>query len=152
MIQSVLAQIFAQWIVNEQKQWAFNPVQTQQKVLEYLIKNAQNTLFGKEHHFKDIKNHQDFRQAVPLNDYEDLRSYIDKVVAGEQDILWKGKPVYFAKTSGTTSGIKYIPISKESIPYHINAARNALLNYIHESKNTAFFQKKTHFFVGKSRT
>jgi len=148
MIQSVLAQIFAQWIVNEQKKWAFNPVQTQQKVLEYLIKNAQNTLFGKEHHFKDIKNHQDFRQAVPLNDYEDLRSYIDKVVAGEQDILWKGKPVYFAKTSGTTSGIKYIPISKESIPYHINAARNALLNYIHESKNTAFFQKKLIFLSG----
>jgi phenylacetate-coenzyme A ligase PaaK-like adenylate-forming protein len=69
-------------------------------------------------------------------------------VAGEEDILWPGKPLYFAKTSGTTSGAKYIPLTKESMPTHIKAARNAILCYINQTKKAAFVNGKMIFLQG----
>ena len=77
-----------------------------------------------------------------------MKSYVEKMVAGEEDILWKGKPLYFAKTSGTTSGAKYIPITKESMPSHIDAAKNAILLYIHETGNTKIVTGKMIFLQG----
>ncbi len=91
----------------------------QQKTLKYLIKQGKNTVFGTEFHFNSIKNYDDFKGNVPVADYEDIKPYIDRILTGEEDVLWPGKPEYLAKTSGTTSGIKYIPISKESMPEHI---------------------------------
>ena len=136
-IKSIAAKIFAKKIHKKTLKWASNPVETQQKVFQDLILQAENTQFGKDHNFAQIKSFQAFAKQVPIRDYEDLKPYVDKVVKGEENILWKGKPLYFAKTSGTTSGAKYIPLTKESMPTHIEAARTAILLYIHETKKSA---------------
>ena len=125
-----------------------NAVPDQQHVFQQLIKTGTKTEFGKEHGFGDIRNHSDFANQVPLRDYEEFKPYIEKIKQGKHNILWKGLPIYFAKTSGTTSGTKYIPISKESIPNHINTARNALLNYMSETGNTRFADGKLIFLSG----
>ncbi len=147
-LKSFFAKIYAQIIKRNIHQWASKPIETQDKVLKQLIVDAQNTSFGIDHQFKNINNYDDFKKQVPIRDYEDLRPYIDKVVAGEKDVLWKGKPIYFAKTSGTTSGTKYIPISKESMPYHIKAAKQALLMYIAETGKADFVNGKMIFLQG----
>lgn len=143
-----MSKIFAAFVVKKIDRWKYHAVQAQERTLQNLVQQAKRTVFGHDHEFTHIKNYQDFKAKVPIRDYEDLRPYIDRVVAGESDILWKGKPQYFAKTSGTTSGVKYIPISKESMPEHIKAARNALLTYIHETGNAAFVGGKMIFLQG----
>ena len=147
-IKSIAAKIFARKIYNQTLNWSHKPVETQQKVFKSLIENAKETKFGKDHRFNEIKTTDDFQKRVPVRDYEDLKSYIDKVKLGEENILWKGKPLYFAKTSGTTSGAKYIPLTKESMPTHINASRNAILHYIHETGNADFIDGKMIFLQG----
>jgi len=147
-IKSILAKPFALRIYKKVQKWANNPIETQEKVFRNLISEASHTVFGKDHDFGNIKNHDDFVKRVPVRDYEGLKPYVDKVVAGEKDILWKGKPLYFAKTSGTTSGAKYIPITAESMPNHVNAARNAILLYIHETGNSKFVDGKMIFLQG----
>ena len=112
-IKGLAAKLFAKTVHAKNQKWMNNPVETQQKVLESLLLESKSTLFGQNHNFLDIKSHNDFVQNVPVRDYEDLKIYIDKAVKGEENILWKGKPLYFAKTSGTTSGAKYIPLTKE---------------------------------------
>ncbi len=143
-----LAKLFAKSIRRSIHKWSSKPVETQHHVFENLIKDASETVFGKDHHFSEIKTYSDFKQNVPIRDYEDLKPYVDRVVAGEQDILWKGKPLYFAKTSGTTSGAKYIPLTKESMPTHVEAARNAILMYIAETGNSRFVDGKMIFLQG----
>lgn len=123
-------------------------VQDQDNILKELVKTAKTTEFGKDHRFSELAGYDAFRQAVPVRDYEAFRPYIDKIKEGKHNILWKGIPIYFAKTSGTTSGVKYIPITKESIPNHINTARNALLSYMAETGNTAFADGKLIFLSG----
>jgi phenylacetate-coenzyme A ligase PaaK-like adenylate-forming protein len=147
-IKSTAAKLFAQKIYKKTQFWAQYPVETQKKVFLQLIKEAKKTQFGLDHHFDTIKTHEDFINQVPIRDYEGLKSYVDKVVKGEANILWKGKPLYFAKTSGTTSGAKYIPLTKESMPFHIEAARNAILHYIHETGNADFVDGKMIFLQG----
>jgi hypothetical protein len=147
-IKSILAKQFAKKIHKKIQKWAQNPIETQQKVFQDLIRQAATTQFGKDHHFDQIKTFEDFAQRVPIRDYEALKPYVDKVVKGEENILWKGKPLYFAKTSGTTSGAKYIPLTKESMPFHIKAARNAILSYIHETGNVDFVDGKMIFLQG----
>jgi hypothetical protein len=147
-LKSVFAKIYAHIEKRNIDKWASKPVETQQKVFIKLIKDAQNTSFGIDHHFREINNYDDFKKQVPVRDYEDLRPYIDRVVAGEKDVLWSGKPLYFAKTSGTTSGTKYIPISNESMPYHIQAAKQALLMYISETGKADFVNGKMIFLQG----
>ena len=109
---------------------------------------ARETSFGKDHNFKSINTPVDFTKCVPIRDYEELSPYIDRMVAGEENILWPGKPIYFSKTSGTTSGAKYIPITKESMPTHITAARDALLSYIYRTGKTSFLKGKQIFIQG----
>jgi len=147
-IRSVLAKPFAAYIAKETKEWSSKPVQFQQKVFNHLIDGGKGTLFGKDHGFESIRTHEDFIKQIPIRDYEDLKPYVEKVLHGESDILWKGKPAYFAKTSGTTSGTKYIPITKESVPNHINSARNALLSYVHETGNASFLDGGLIFLSG----
>jgi hypothetical protein len=147
-LKSFFAKLFAQKIYRKTQLWANNPIATQQQVFEDLIQQAKNTQFGSDHHFDQIKTFEDFSKNVPVRDYEGLKSYVDKVVKGEENILWKGKPLYFAKTSGTTSGAKYIPLTKESMPFHIEAARNAILHYIHETGNADFVDGKMIFLQG----
>ncbi|MCF6168896.1 GH3 auxin-responsive promoter family protein [Lutibacter sp.] len=147
-IKSILAKPFAKQIAAKFYKKSNNAIKVQQEVFKNLIKNAKGTVFGKDHNFSSIKSYKDFKKQVPIRDYEALKPYVEKVVAGEPNILWKGKPLYFAKTSGTTSGAKYIPLTKESMPTHISAARNALLLYIAETKKTSFVNGKMIFLQG----
>ncbi|PHR73642.1 MAG: hypothetical protein COA67_02635 [Lutibacter sp.] len=148
MIKSILAKPYAKRITKRIYKWASNPEKTQQKVMLNLIATAKKTAFGKDHNFNKIKTYKDFKSNIPIRDYEALKHYVERVVAGESDILWKGKPLYFGKTSGTTSGTKYIPISKESIPMHIKGARNAVLMYINRKNNADFVNGKIIFLQG----
>ncbi len=150
-IKALISKPFAAFTVRKMNKWKFNAVVAQDKILKELLQKAKSTSFGKDHNFASIKNYEDFKQHVPVNDYEDLKTYVERVVAGEPDVLWPGKPIYFAKTSGTTSGVKYIPISKESMPEHIKAAKNALLCYIHETGNTGFLDGKMIFLQGSPK-
>ncbi|MDM1043708.1 GH3 auxin-responsive promoter family protein [Myroides sp. 1354] len=147
-IKSFGAKIFASIIHKKTQKWLQNPVETQARVLADLIEQAKHTAFGQDHDFKAITNAQTFAQRVPIRDYEGLKPYVDRVVKGEENVLWKGKPLYFAKTSGTTSGAKYIPLTKESMPYHIEAARNAILAYVHETGIADFVDGKMIFLQG----
>lgn len=147
-LKSFGAKIFAKRVVKVIDTWASRPIETQQKVFSDLISKAKETQFGRDHRFAEIKSMQDFAEKVPIRDYEALRNYVDRMVAGEPDILWPGKPLYFAKTSGTTSGAKYIPLTKASMPSHIRAARNAILCYIHETGNDKFVDGKMIFLQG----
>lgn len=147
-LKSSLSKVFAKYIVSKNKKWSENPLETQEKVFKELIASASDTVFGKDHHFDQIKSFSDFSKHVPIRDYEELRPYVDRVVKGEKDILWPGKPLYFAKTSGTTSGAKYIPLTKESMPFHIQAARDAILHYIAQTGNSKFVDGKMIFLQG----
>jgi hypothetical protein len=143
-----LSKIFALLANRQLNKLRKNAPELQQKTFLTLVHQAKDTAFGKEHHFDQIKTYQDFKKNVPVRDYEDLRSYIDRVSKGEENVLWPGKPIYLTKTSGTTSGVKYIPISKESMPAHITSARNALLSYVYETGNADFLDGKLIFLQG----
>ncbi|MGG9972724.1 GH3 auxin-responsive promoter family protein [Ferruginibacter sp. SUN002] len=147
-IKSLLAKPFAGYIYKQIKKGMETAVADQQHTFDHLIKAASKTEFGREHSFDTIKSYEDFAKQVPIRDYEAFKSYIEKVKEGKHNILWKGQPIYFAKTSGTTSGVKYIPISKESIHNHINGARNALLCYMAETGNTKFADGRLIFLSG----
>ena len=147
-LKSTLAIPFAKKAQKKVHKWAYNPHKTQQKVFKELIKKAKNTAFGKDHNFDKITSYSDFKKQVKVTDYEGLRPYVDRIIAGENNVLWKGKPLYFAKTSGTTSGAKYIPITRESMPTHIKAAKEALLFYIAEKNDASFVDGKMIFLQG----
>jgi hypothetical protein len=147
-IKSFLAKPFAHYIYKQIKKGMTTAVADQQQVFMQLIKTGTKTAFGKEHDFVQIKTHEDYVQRVPIRDYEAFKPYIEKIKEGKHNILWKGLPIYFAKTSGTTSGVKYIPITKDSIPNHINTARNALLCYMAETGNHVFADGKLIFLSG----
>jgi hypothetical protein len=147
-VKTFAAKIFAAYIRRQMDSWATKPVETQKRVFEHLLKKAADTEFGKDHGFRNISSYREYAARVPVRDYEDLKPYVEKVVAGEKDILWPGKPIYFAKTSGTTSGAKYIPLTKESMPTHIDAARNAILCYINDTGNSDFVDGKMIFLQG----
>ncbi len=141
-----LAKLFSKYIFYKNKDWIKNPIKYQNLIFKELIKKGLKTRFGIDNDFKNIKSYDDFVRKVKVNDYEDIKIYIKKILAGEKNILWPGKPLYFAKTSGTTSGIKYIPITNDSINTHINSARDSILNYIHKSGNTRIAYGK-HIFI-----
>jgi hypothetical protein len=147
-LKAALSKVFAAFVNRQLNTIRHNAVALQQKTFTNLIHEAKATSFGTDHDFGDINNYDDFKRNVPVRDYEQLRPYIERVVKGEEDVMWPGKPAYLAKTSGTTSGVKYIPISKESMPEHIKAARNALLSYIHETGNADFVDGKMIFLQG----
>ncbi|GAB4409908.1 MAG: GH3 auxin-responsive promoter family protein [Microscillaceae bacterium] len=133
----------------QNQRWMDNPVAFQQKILQSIVQNAKNTAFGQDHHFDQIRDYADFKRLVPVRDYEALRPYIDRIVAqGESNVLWPGLPAYFAKTSGTTSGTKYIPLTRDSVPNHINSARNALLAYIYATRKSDFLDRNLIFLSG----
>lgn len=147
-IKAIATKIFAKYIAKKNKKWIQNPIKAQEEVFNNLIKKAKNTTFGKDHNFASVHSFSDFQKHVPVRNYEQLRFYIEKAVKGEENVLWQGKPIYFAKTSGTTSGAKYIPITKESMPFHIQAARDAILNYSYKTGKTDFVKGKMIFLQG----
>lgn len=147
-IKSFLARPFASYVYKAIQKGMTTAVADQEAILKELLRIGSKTVFGTEHHLGEVKNYEEFRQAVPVRDYEQFAPYINLVKEGRHNILWKGLPIYFAKTSGTTSGIKYIPISKDSISNHINTARNALLCYMAATGNSGFSDGKMIFLSG----
>ncbi len=147
-VKSFIAKPYADYLVAKIQKNAGNALNQQQCTLQSLLAQAQVTEFGREHHFEQITHHAEFADAVPLRDYEMLKPYIERIKTGEENVLWKGRPIYFAKTSGTTSGVKYIPITAVSIKEHIKAARNSLLCYIAETGNANFVSGKMIFLSG----
>ncbi len=147
-LKSLLAKPFAQYIYSKIKKNMANAVADQQTIFQNLIKKAQNTEFGKVHHFTKISTYEDYINNVPIRDYEEIKPFVELIKDGRTNILWPGKPIYFAKTSGTTSGVKYIPITQDSISNHINTARNALLCYMAETGNYDFANGKMIFLSG----
>ena len=143
-----LTKVFAAWVNRDLNNIRKNAVKLQTETFEQLIERAKQTAFGVDHGFNSVRSYEDFKKHVPLRDYEALRPYIARVTGGEENVLWPGKPEYLTKTSGTTSGVKYIPISKESMPEHIRAARNALLSYVHETGNAGVVDGKMIFLQG----
>ena len=148
MLKRCLAQLFSLIVVKKIESTYNKAPELQAKILKELIKKAKSTKFGRDHNFSNIISYQDFCNSVPVRDYEQLYGYIEKVKEGGENVLWPGKPKYFAKTSGTTSGAKLIPITKESMPNHIKPARNALLFYINKTGNTKFLNGKMIFIQG----
>ncbi|HQW83899.1 MAG TPA: GH3 auxin-responsive promoter family protein [Ferruginibacter sp.] len=147
-IKSMLAKPFAGFIYKQIRKGMETAVADQQAIFNHLIKTASKTIFGKEHDFSKIKTHDDYVKQVPIRDYEAFKPYIEKIKQGTHNVIWKGQPIYLSKTSGTTSGVKYIPITKDSIPNHINTARNALLCYMAETGHTKFADGKLIFLSG----
>ncbi|QES90562.1 GH3 auxin-responsive promoter family protein [Rhizosphaericola mali] len=147
-LKSMISKPYAKFATKKLRVAADKAVEIQLQIMSELVGKAMHTQFGKDHHFSSIRNYVDFKEAIPVKDYEGLRPYIDRIVKGEYNILWEGRPIYFAETSGTTSGVKYIPITKESISNHINGARNALLAYITNSGNAQFVDGKLIFLSG----
>jgi hypothetical protein len=145
---SLFSKPYASYIAKKTQQWSMNAVACQEKIFQSLVVVGKSTLFGREHKFSSIRTYDDFKKQVPVRDFEGLKEYIEKIKLGEKNVLWKGTPLYLSKTSGTTSGVKYIPITKESISNHITSTRNAMLSYIAETGNTKFIDKKMIFLSG----
>jgi hypothetical protein len=150
-IKTFAAKLLARREYRRTLKWSRQPGEAQKRVFQELLRCGRETIFGEDHDFSYITTYRDFRENVPIRDYEALRPYIYRIFEGGENVLWSGKPLYFAKTSGTTSGIKYIPISKDSMPYHITAARNALLAHIYETGNTGFLNGKMIFLSGSPK-
>ena len=147
-VKAFLSKPLAAYVHKKHQRWVENPVEAQDAVFRSILSKAQHTRFGRDHGFSAIKSHADFVKAVPVRDYEGLAGYFKQVKEGEKDVLWPGKPLYLAKTSGTTSGTKYIPITRDSIPNHINGARDSLLAYVYETGRSQFLDGKLIFLSG----
>ena len=147
-IKSQLLKPFAKRVSSKIRRNSLHAVADQEAIRAKLIITAKNTVFGKAHRFDEIKNYEDQKNAIPIRDYEELRVYFDQVKDGKRNILWPGVPKYLAKTSGTTSGVKYIPLTKESIPNHFGSARNALFNYYAKTGKGKWVDGKMIFLSG----
>ena len=148
-IKSFLAKIYARKLVRKLHRQQLHAIGIQAQILADLILKAKHTQFGLAHQFDQIANYETFKSLVPVRDYEDFQEpYLKDLIAGKPNVLWPGKPIYFCKTSGTTSGVKYIPITKDSMQHHINAAKTALLCYINETGNADFLNGKLIFLQG----
>ncbi|MFM7218110.1 MAG: GH3 auxin-responsive promoter family protein [Bacteroidota bacterium] len=145
---STISRLLAARAVRRTRSWSSNAWAAQERILHSIVKKAQHTAFGKDHRFHEINDYHDFKKNVPVRDYEALSNYFERIRSGESDVTWPGKPIYLAKTSGTTSGTKYIPITRDSIPNHIGSTREALLNYIHQTGNCRFLDGKLIFISG----
>ncbi len=149
---SSIVKPFGQVIHQAVKSMALHAIAGQQKVFNSLIRRAELTAFGKEHGFENISTYSEYRERVPIRDYEGFKDYIQKIKEGERDILWPGAPLYFAKTSGTTSGVKYIPLTKQSMPFHFSSARNAVMNYAAQINDFSYLDGKLIFLSGSPET
>jgi hypothetical protein len=147
-VRSTLARPLANYVSARIRKDSLNGIYCQHRIFRNLIRKGGRTAYGQKLGFDLIRGYDDFRKRVPVTDYENLKPYIERWAKGEKDMLWPGLPEYFAKTSGTTSGSKYIPITPDSIHNHIHTARNALLVYMKRSGNYAFADHSMIFLQG----
>jgi len=147
-MKSFLLKPVAHLLRRQVKSTAARAVAAQQDIMADLVRTARDTAFGRDHDFAGIRTYADFKARIPVGDYEAFKPYADRIRAGESDVSWVGKPKYFAKTSGTTSGVKYIPLTRQSIPNHFGTARNALFNYYAETGKGKWLDGKMIFLSG----
>lgn len=147
-LKSLFLRPWANQVSKQIVQWSTNALKEQENIFTQIIRRGCDTQFGIDHDFANIKSYEDFKQRVPVQDYEGLKTYFDRVVAGESNVLWPGRPRYFAKTSGTTSGVKYIPITSDSLPNHFGSAKNALFNYFGQTGKGKWLDGKIIFLSG----
>lgn len=140
--------LYAKSQYKKMMRWVNNPHKTQNRIFKKLMLTLSKTEFGKEKGIFSKISYKEFCEKISIQDYESLRPYIEKIKEGKKNILWKGLPKYFAKTSGTTSGMKYIPISKESMPTHVGTAKLATLVYIYRYKKPELLWGKILFLQG----
>ena len=145
---SLLAPLVARRRLRQVRRWALQPERAQRRLLEQLIAQGRRTAFGRDHELGYVRDYHEFRAAVPVRDYEALRPWLDRVAAGEPDVTWPGRPLYLAKTSGTTSGTKYIPVSRAGVPGQISGAKDALLHYIARTGDAGFLGGRLLFLSG----
>ena len=145
---SLILRPWANQVSKQIGRWSANALKEQENIFTQIIQRGCDTQFGIDHDFANIKSYEDFKQRVPVRDYEGLKTYFDRVVAGESNVLWPGRPSYFAKTSGTTSGVKYIPITSDSLPNHFGSARNALFHYFGQTGRGKWLDGKIIFLSG----
>jgi hypothetical protein len=150
-LKSVAAKLYARVVYKQIQRDVSRAVECQEVVRRTLLNAASQTAFGKDFRFSDVRDYTEWKQSMPIMEYEALTSYIERAKAGERDVLWPGKPKYFCKTSGTTSGTKYIPLTTDSLPNHIGTARNALLSYIAETGHSEFTSGKMIFLQGSPK-
>ncbi len=147
-LKAILAKPYAASLVKKMRKKHENPIDSQQDTFRLLLEKAKHTAFGKDHDFGNIQSYEDWKTKVPVRDYEGLKSYVERIIDGEDDVLWPGKPAYFCKTSGTTSGAKFIPLTTDAVPLHVHAAKMALLCYVNETGNANFLDGKMIFLQG----
>lgn len=139
---------YFKWVGRKVRRDAARAVDDQHRIRRQLLRQAAATQYGQAHQFAQLQTYADFKAAVPLVTYEALRPYVERILKGERDVLWPGRPRYFAKTSGTTSGAKFIPLTKESLPNHFGTARNALFHYVDQTGQGDFLAGKLMFLSG----
>jgi len=147
-LKSYLGYYWAKLSANKVRLESINALNHQNILRKKLIKDAKNTKYGRLHQYHNINTYEDFKSAIPIVDYEDIKKYVQEIIDGQVDVLWPGMPIYFAKTSGTTSGVKYIPITKDSISNHINTARTVLMLYIAYTGDHKWIDGKMIFLSG----
>lgn len=147
-LKSFIALIWAKKHLRAVAKTKENAVQDQENLLKSLVSASAKTLFGRTHNFEEIQTVRDFQQRVPVQDYEDLKPYIQRIRRGQANILFPGTPAYFAKTSGTTSGAKYIPLTAQGMDHQVQAAQSALFHYIARKGNASFVSGKMIFLQG----
>lgn len=147
-IQSAFSRPLAALVAASVRKDSANALSCQEKVFKRLIEAGKLTIYGKARRFREISNYTDFCRHVPLVAYEDIHPLIERISSGEKNILWPGLPLYFATTSGTTEGLKYIPITRDSISNHTGSARNSLLMYMDRTKNYDFASRSMIFLQG----
>ncbi len=149
VLHSIISWFFKQRI-NQIRQMIDQPMDAQNKVFDYLLKKGRQTTFGRDHGFIDAKSIQAFQEQVPIRNYEALFPYIQRIMEGEQSLLWPGKTSWFAKSSGTTSGkSKFIPVSMETLEEcHYKAGKDLLTMYCHNNPNSQLFAGKSLIMGG----
>ena len=122
----------------------------QDKVLQQLVAKAANTEWGQKHDYRTLKNYQDFQQRVPVQTYEEIKGYVDRMRHGEKDILWPGEVVWYAKSSGTTNDkSKFIPVSREGLQtVHYAGGRDAVALYLQQNPESRIFSGRTLILGG----
>ena len=131
-------------------QYATQTEAIQDKVLLQLVAKAGNTEWGLKHDYQNIKSYQDFQQRVPVQTYEEIKEYVDRMRRGEKDILWPGAVKWYAKSSGTTNDkSKFIPVSKEGLQtVHYAGGRDAVALYLQQNPASRIFSGRTLILGG----
>ena len=154
---ALLNKLFTWWMQKRMHQidlFLKYPIEVQNELFHDLIRNSQNTEWGSKYDYSSIKDINQFKERVPIQDYEDLQPFVNRIMKGEQNILWPTEVKSFAKSSGTTSGrSKFIPVSREALEEcHYKGGKDMLSIYCSNNEETEVFTGKALMMGGSSQT